>query len=130
MTWKSFEEIEAWQMARALNQEIHHLIQTTDLQKNFALKDQLSRAAGSVMDNIAEGFERSTHGEFKTFLGYAKGSCGEVKSQLYRCLDYGIIDHSTFEKLKHDIDFISGKLFRLIQYLQSTHDKGKRLTQE
>lgn len=66
------------------------------MSKDFALKDQIWRAAGSVMDNIAEGFDDSSSKEFVKFLGYSQRSCSEVQSQLYRALDCGYIDGGTF----------------------------------
>ena len=126
MTWKCFEDIDAWQMARVLSREIHLMIQSTAIRKNFALRDQLYRSAGSVMDNIAEGFERGGNKEFRTFLGYAKGSCGEVRSQLYRCLDMELITSEQYEKLNQSSLFIAGKIYRLIEYLNRSGIKGSR----
>ena len=126
MTWKRFEEIEAWQMARAFNQKIHELIVTSGIERHFALKDQMYRSAGSVMDNIAEGFERGSNGEFKCFLGYAKGSCGELRSQLYRCQDMGFLKLEQFLELKEEIELIAGKIFRIIEYLSASGIKGAR----
>lgn len=83
-TIQKFEDLEIWQQARAICQNIEMLIQTTNLKTNYSLKDQIDRSSGSIMDNIAEGFERNGNREFIQFLSIAKGSCGEVKSQSYR----------------------------------------------
>jgi four helix bundle protein len=78
------------------------------------------------MDNIAEGFERGSNGEFKTFLAYAKGSAGECRSQLHRCLDQGYISEPEFNAFKQEIEFISGKLQRIIDYLNGSGRRGSR----
>lgn len=130
MTWKKFEDMDAWQLARRLNMHIHELILKTEIAKNFALKDQIYRAAGSIMDNIAEGFERGNTSEFKVFLAYAKGSCGEVRSQLYRCVDMGFITELQFTRLKQECEFISGKIYRIIEYLNRSNIKGARFPKD
>jgi four helix bundle protein len=98
-TIKCFEDIEVWQKARVLANEIHLISVNTELSKDYRLKDQVNAASGSVMDNIAEGFERSGKLEFINFLTIAKGSIGEVKSQLYRLLDRKYINNDKFEEL-------------------------------
>ena len=99
MNYKRFEELPVWQAARDLCQEVFKILTMTNLGRDFALKDQIWRAAGSVMDNIAEGFDDGSNKEFLRFLGYAQRSCGEVQSQLYRALDCGYIDKLQFESL-------------------------------
>ena len=88
-TLKSFEDIQAWQDARVLAKVIFSLTMEGSFSKDYSLKDQINRATGSIMDNIAEGFERDGNKEFFQFLSYAKGSAGEVRSQLHRALDWG-----------------------------------------
>ena len=78
------------------------------------------------MDNIAEGFERGTRAEFIQFLGYSKGSCGEVRSQLYRALDRSYINQSEFEELKAALMQISGLIQKFISYLQQSDINGVR----
>ena len=78
------------------------------------------------MDNIAEGFERGTRAEFIQFLGYSKGSCGEVRSQLYRVLDRSYINEMEFEELKVDVMQISGLIQKFISYLQQNNVEGVR----
>ncbi|MBO9620807.1 MAG: four helix bundle protein, partial [Niabella sp.] len=83
-TIKKFEDLEIWQIAEKLSLKIFTESTSGEFSKDFRFKDQIRAASGSIMDNIAEGFERSSRLEFINFLGFAKGSCGEVKSQLHR----------------------------------------------
>jgi four helix bundle protein len=126
MTWNRFEDIEAWQMARAYNKTLYELIYRTEIRRHFSLKDQMLRATGSIMDNIAEGFERGSTAEFRSFLSYAKGSCGEARSQLYRCFDQKLISYQDFTSLKKDIEHIAGKIYRIIAHLNTSKRKGQR----
>jgi four helix bundle protein len=98
MNYKRFEELPCWNKARDLCQAIHELINQGEFRKDFSLKDQLWRASGSVMDNIAEGFDGSTR-EFIRFLGYSRRSCSEVQSQLYRALDCRLINQTQFNNV-------------------------------
>jgi len=98
-TIKRFEDLEVWQLARELNKRISPILDKLNETKNFDLKSQLDRSAGSVMDNISEGFERDGNREFIQFLAISKGSLGEVRSQLYRVLDRDIIDVKTHEEI-------------------------------
>ena len=99
MNYKRFEELPCWQMARKLCKAVFDIVNKGKFQRDFSFKDQLWRASGSVMDNIAEGFDDGSTKEFIRFLGYAQRSCGEVQSQLYRAEDCEYIDHSEFEKI-------------------------------
>lgn len=96
MNYKKFEELPCWQKARELCQAIFKIINQDKFQKDYSLKDQVWRAAGSTMDNIAEGFDDGSSREFIRFLGYAQRSCGEVQSQLYRALDCQYINENQF----------------------------------
>lgn len=93
-----FEELIAWQKARVMTREIYRLTRSGKFAQDFGLKDQIQRAAVSVMSNIAEGFERGGRAEFHQLLSIAKASCGEVRSQLYVALDAGYVDEGTFGK--------------------------------
>jgi four helix bundle protein len=94
--------------------------------KDFELKDQINRSSGSIMDNMAEGFERDGTKEFILFLGYAKGSCGYARSQCYRASDKGHIDTVTLEDLRNDLLEISRMIKGLINYLKGTDIKGHK----
>lgn len=97
-TIKSFEEIDAWKNARELSRQIHGIIKRNAFSKDFGLKDQISRSAVSVMSNIAEGYESHTKNVFIRHLSIAKGSCGELRSQLYSALDQGFYILCEFSK--------------------------------
>lgn len=125
-TLKSFEELEIWQRARELSVQIYEICSNGSLKRDFALRDQIRRSSGSVMDNIAEGFERSGNKEFIHFLSIAKGSAGEVKSQLYRILDAGHISQDRFNELYDNTTEISVKITRLMQYLSNSSIKGNK----
>lgn len=98
-TIERFEDIEAWRKARELARDVYALSSDGPLARDFGLRDQIRRAAVSVMSNIAEGFERGGDVEFRRFLSIAKGSAGEVKAQLYVALDAGMISQDVFDSL-------------------------------
>src|ERR1700690_698676 len=101
---KRFEDIEVWQDARKICNLIYSLASEGTFSKDYKLKDQINGSSGSIMDNIAEGFERDGTKEFRQFLSYSKGSSGEVRSQLYRAFDRGHITIEDFESLKNQIE--------------------------
>lgn len=125
-TIRKFEDLLVWQKARILTKEIYQIGRETSLKKDFALKGQIQRSAGSVMDNIAEGFERDGNKEFCQFLSISKGSIGEVKSQLYRCFDADYINESAFQKLYAEADTISRMIGSLLKKLRDSPYKGKK----
>ncbi len=99
MNYKTFEDLPCWQKARELCQAVFKLINKQEVKNDYSFKDQIWRAAGSTMDNIAEGFDDGSASEFIRFLGYSQRSCGEVQSQLYRALDSEYIDESEFKNV-------------------------------
>jgi four helix bundle protein len=125
-TINRFEDLEIWQEARRLAKAIQKIVIETDLKTDFRFKEQIKSSSGSVMDNIAEGFERDGNLEFRQFLSVAKGSAGETRSQLYRVLDYGYIDEIQFEELKNDYEKLSGKIKNFISYLNKKDFKGNK----
>jgi four helix bundle protein len=94
-----FEELIAWQKARALTAEIYKATAAGDFARDFGLKGQIQRAAVSIMSNLAEGFERGRPSEFHQFLSVAKASCAELRSQLYVAFDVGYLDELQFKRL-------------------------------
>ncbi|MFA6062351.1 MAG: four helix bundle protein [Gallionella sp.] len=94
-----FEELIAWQKARKLTVSIYRIATHGAFAKDYGLKDQIQRAAVSVMSNIAEGFERGSSAEFHQYLVVAKASCAEVRCQLYVAMDVGYIDRPTFDEI-------------------------------
>jgi four helix bundle protein len=129
-SFKSFEEFECWQDARTLDNNIHKLTIKNGFERDFKLRDQILGATGSVMDNVAEGFDRSGNKEFVRFLTYSKGSATEVKSQLYRALDRGYIDKKEFDLHYQEADVVSRKIGGLIKYLNNSKLKGPRFKNE
>lgn len=119
-----FEDLEIWQKARELCQYVELLIQTTTLKTNYALKDQIDRSSGSIMDNIAEGFERNGNREFIQFLSIAKGSAGEVKSQSYRAFDEKLISEEQHLKLNEMTEIEKNKIGAMMNYLRNCEFKG------
>ena len=95
-----FEELIAWQKARELTKQIYQMTSTGEFSRDFGLRDQIRRAAVSIMSNIAEGYDRGGRAEFHQFLVIAKASCAEVRSQLYVAFDVGYIPESHFNTLK------------------------------
>ncbi len=125
-TITKFEDLEIWKEARRLAKEIHIISVESDLKNDFRFKNQIKASSGSVMDNIAEGFERNGNLEFRQFLSIAKGSAGETRSQLYRVLDYNYINEEKFEILKTDFENLSGKINNFISYLNKKDFKGTK----
>lgn len=125
-TIQRFEDVVAWQKARELSQEIYRVSAQNEFAKDYGLRSQIRRSSGSVMDNIAEGFERGGKGEFIQFLGVAKGSAGEVRSQLYRALDQKYIPQTTFDELYGKADEIGRMITGLIVYLNRSLFKGNK----
>ncbi|MBD1936380.1 four helix bundle protein [Microcoleus sp. FACHB-68] len=108
-----FEDLIAWQKARVLTRMIYQITQQGAFAKDFGLSGQIQRAAVSIMSNIAEGFERSSLGEFHQFLSIAKASCAELRSQLYVAFDAGYLTQDEFDQfftLAREVSLIVGGL--------------------
>lgn len=116
MKFNRFEDIYAWQKARVLNVEVYKIFYDSRI---FYFRDQILRATLSISNNIAEGFERRTNKEFRSFLFIAKGSCGELRSMLYTAYDFKIINQDDFIRIYSMSVEISKILSRLIKTLQT-----------
>ena len=114
-----FEEIETWQSARVLANLIYDLSGCGEFSRDYGLKDQIRRAVVSVMSNIAEGFESISQALFINFLGTAKASAGEVRSQLYIALDRNYISAEQFDQAHKLVMKTSRQLYRFMLYLES-----------
>ncbi|NCC74290.1 MAG: four helix bundle protein [Sphingobacteriia bacterium] len=125
-TWKSFEDIEAWQLARSFCQDIYNIMQYDGLKTDYALKDQINRSSGSIMDNIAEGFDRDGTKEFINFLSISKGSAGEARSQLHRIFDRKYIPNKEHQILSDKTHEIANKIGALIAYLKKSGYRGTK----
>lgn len=125
-TFANFESIEAWAKARELTKEIYAISATGSFSRDFALRDQIRRASISVMSNIAEGFERGGTREFNQFLSIAKGSVGEVKSQVFVAMDQHYIDSEQAERLLGQATEIGRMIGGLMKYLSKTPIKGSK----
>ena len=129
-TIKRFEDLEIWQDARRLSKEIIFISKNTDLNKDFKFNAQIKDSSGSLMDNIAEGFERNGNIEFRQFLSIAKGSAGETRSQLYRVFDNDYINEEKLNYLVIEYEKLSVKIHNFITYLNKKDFKGTKFIDE
>ena len=123
MKAKTFEDLKVWQDSREFVKSIYELTSSNNFAKDYGLKDQIQRAAVSIMNNIAEGFERNNNKEFVVFLKYSKGSAGEIRSMLYVALDLNYITKSTFDENYKNVIKIITQISNFIKYLKNF--KGK-----
>ena len=128
-TAKRFEDLEVWQKAKELTNLVYSQSSSGMFSRDFGLRDQMRRAAVSVMSNIAEGFESQTQVLFIQYLGRAKGSAGEVRAQLYIARDQGYISEEEFSKILSLAEICSKQLARFIQYLES-QPNARRVREE
>ena len=119
MTIKRFEDIECWKIARDLSRMVYSLAKGTAFARDFGLRDQITRAAGSTMHNIAEGFDAETNPEFIRFLRFSKRSATEVQSQLYVALDQGYISQEQFDDTYEHARLVRAKEGAFIHYLSN-----------
>jgi len=125
-TYNSFENLPVWKNARELALLVYKATSSGKLKEDYGLKNQIQRAAVSVSSNIAEGFERGSKQEFIQFLYIAKGSCGELRSQLFIAKDISYIDDNDFETLYRSAANVSKQISGFIEYLKTTELKGHK----
>ena len=123
---KQFEDLEIWIKAREICNKIFEIREKSDLKKDYKLFDQINSSSGSIMDNIAEGFERNGNKEFRQFLSIAKASCGETRSQLYRVLDRKYISKEEFDAEHEKLIMLSKQIGGFMNYLQQSDFKGSK----
>jgi four helix bundle protein len=121
-----FEDIESWKIAREITRLIYEESSTGNFSKDFALVNQIRRASISILSNIAEGFERGGNKEFLNFLAIAKGSCGEVRAQLYVALDQNYIDEKRFKEISSKLSETSRMISGLMKYLRQSDLRGSK----
>ncbi|MFC6857788.1 four helix bundle protein [Zunongwangia atlantica] len=123
---KQFEDLEIWQSAREICRMVYDAKQNTNLKNDFKLYNQLNGSSGSIMYNIAEGFERNGNREFIQFLSIAKASCGETRSQIYRAYDRGYLNEDDFDNFTSKVISLSKQINGFINYLQKSDFKGTK----
>jgi len=121
-----FEELEIWKQSRELCRDIYRITNYELFSKDFRFRDQIRASSGSIMDNIAEGFERNGNKEFIQFLYISKGSSGETRSQLYRALDNNYILQEEFNTIYNKVFQLSKSISGFIQYLKNSHLTGHK----
>jgi four helix bundle protein len=124
MNIKRFEDLEIWQEARELCKVVYDITSISPFSSDFKFRDQMRASAGSVMDNISEGFDRGGNKEFYQFLSISRGSSGEVRSQSYRAFDIKYITEEKYNELLEMTDSLSRKTFNLMQHLKKSDIKG------
>lgn len=123
---EKFEDIRSWRKSRELTKQVYEITARGDFKRDFGLRDQIRKASVSILSNIAEGLERGGDKEFLQFLAVAKGSCGEVRAQLYVALDQGYLQRDQFETLSRLTTEISGLLFNFMKYLKQSSLRGSK----
>ena len=123
---EKFEDIQAWKLAREVTRQIYEISSTEKFSRDFALVNQIRRASISIISNIAEGFERSGNKKFIQFLAIAKGSCGEVRAQLYVAFDQKYIDETKFRGIAEKLNETSRLIAGFMKYLQQTEMRGSK----
>jgi len=121
-----FEDLEVWKSARELTNSIYKISNNSAFSKDYGLRDQIRRASVSIISNIAEGYERGGNQELIQFLSIAKGSCGEVRCQLYIAGDHGYITQQELKPLIEHCKRISIMLNNFMEHLKSSRFKGTK----
>ena len=125
-TVRDFEDLAIFQKARELSKKIYPITQRGEFKNDFRFVQQIRAAAGSIMDNIAEGFERSGNKEFINFLFIAKGSCGEVRSQLIRANDVGYLSQEEYDEIYNDCRKLSASIMNFIKEIKGSEMIGAK----
>lgn len=125
-TVRDFEELAIFQKARELSKKIYPVTQRGEFKSDFRFVQQIRAAAGSIMDNIAEGFERGGNKEFLNFLYIAKGSCGKVRSQLIRANDVGYLSPDEYNELYNDCRKLSAAIMNFIKEIRASEYTGAK----
>lgn len=128
MKIQRFEELEIWRLSMEITKGIYLVSNTGEFARDFGLKDQIRRAIISVSSNIAEGFEKNNNNEFIRFLKIAKGSLGEVRSQLYVSLSLSYIPKEEFENLNQRLEILGKQIGSFIYYLETQRKNGEFVT--
>ena len=123
---KDFEELAIFQKARELSKMIYPITQRGEFKNDYRFVQQIRAAAGSVMYNIAEGFERTGNKEFLNFLYIAKGSCGEVRSQLIRANDVGYLTPEEYDELYAECRKLSAAIMNFIKEIKASDITGAK----
>ena len=126
MKIKKFEDLESWKKARKLTNAVYDATAAGRFTRDFGLKDQIRRASISILSNIAEGFERGGDKEFLQLLAVAKGSCGEVRSQLYIAIDQGYLHQDLFDELSERAAEIGRLISGMMKYLSKSELRGSK----
>ncbi|HHN48665.1 MAG TPA: four helix bundle protein [Bacteroidales bacterium] len=126
MTIKHFEDLETWQEAKDLTKFVFDLSRQEGFSEDFRFRGQFRSSSGSIMDNIAEGFERDGNKEFIQFLSIAKGSCGETRSQSYRAFDCNYISQEQLNESLDRTTTLSNRIGNFMKYLRHSGLKGSK----
>jgi len=125
-TLRRFEDLDAWKEARELTKAVYRITSVGEFARDYGLRDQIRRATISIMSNIAEGFERGGDKEFLQFFSIAKGSCREIRAQLYAAFDQAYLSEVQFQDLVEKVTTISRLLAGLMKYLQTSSLRGSK----
>ena len=126
MTVQTFEDLQIWKEARRLTQEIYRRTRAASFSKDFGLTNQMQRAAISIMSNIAEVYERGANQELCQFLYITKGSCGELRAQLYLAFDQGYVTQAKADGLNNSLKRLSSMISNFISYLRESGMKAEK----